>query len=595
MTPKPKRSKRIIEKAKKAHIHAKRLHHDWHDDVYAFLHQPWRLTLFVVVMLLLVIVVAQLLYPSDRAVPFTEVQGERVGAITQAELAMRLQEVNSTSFKLKAGGETIVEAPFDAMGLTPQYKSLVEKATEYQLWQRFIPFSLFAKHWFDGNFKLSLQAQSKQVEQFVKSEVIPKCNKNPVSATINVNEGELELASGSEGRKCDEKVIITSLTNLQLATRQTIIELPYEVVKPHRESAEVERLFQNLKDSMQALKVEAADKEYEASREEVITWLEFTEDEKTKQLQVGVNDERIRVWIEKINGDFYIAPDPNRTALLDGQEQGSEPGSEGREINIDATLERVRQAILDRNFTVEAEVVVVSPQTVYERQYSSTDAGLEALLFDLVRQKGDYSITVIELDGKQRRANAYGSQQYLTASTYKIFVAYSVLKEMEAGRIKPGQHIRDGMDFEACWNEMLKYSLNPCSWTFADMVGGWARIEQQMHQQGLVNTYLSGYEKKSTSNDESLYFAKLERGELLQGASRERLLHTLKTQIYKSGIPAGAGYPAANKVGFYAGYLHDIGIVYAPQGRYVLGVMTYGGSWWGISDVARQVQEYLAQ
>src|SRR5690606_20397853 len=128
--------------------------------------------------------------------------------------------------------------------------------------------------------------QSKQVEQFVKSEVIPKCNKNPVSATINVNEGELELASGSEGRKCDEKVIITSLTNLQLATRQTIIELPYEVVKPHRESAEVERLFQNLKDSMQALKVEAADKEYEASREEVITWLEFTEDEKTKQLQV---------------------------------------------------------------------------------------------------------------------------------------------------------------------------------------------------------------------------------------------------------------------------------------------------------------------
>lgn len=113
------------------------------------------------------------------------------------------------------------------------------------------------------------------------------------------------------------------------------------------------------------------------------------------------------------------------------------------------------------------------------------------------------------------------------------------------------------------------------------------------HANGMVNTYLNASDKRSTSNDEALYFAKLETAQLLQGASRSKLIETLRHQHYRSGIPTGTGLDVADKIGFLDGYLHDVGIVYAPKGRYVLGVMTYGGSWSQIADVARRVNEYM--
>lgn len=575
--------------------HRRRLHHEVHGDVYEFLHQPWHLTIFMIIMAVVVMILAQILYPPVRTVPFTTIQGQDMGGMTQLEISRQLHDrYDNQEFEVVADEEVLARAQLDAMGLVPNYGEMVDKAVEYPIWQRLIPFSLFAKHWFEGDLRLQFSAYDRELTEFVETEVMPKCSTDAVSAVIEVKDGNLALEPGHAGRKCRKDEIIAFLRQLQLDGNSTKITLPYERIEPQRSREQVEALFQQAQETVDAVTLKADDKTFEAPREEVITWLTFEENDK-KELQLGVNEGRVRDYLNGVNGEFATPAEPARAELQNGEQREVSAGTEGRELDIDTTLRLVKEAILEGRREIEMAVVTVAPETIYDRQYSTNDAGLEALLHDLVRQKGDYGITVIELDGQQRRANAYGSQSYTTASTYKIFVAYSVLKAMEAGRIHPGQHIRDGMSFEACWDEMLKYSLNPCSWTFADMVGGWPTIQQQIHAQGMTSTFLNGYDKRSTANDEALYFAKLETGELLQGESRERLLNTLKNQIYKTGIPAGAGYPAANKVGFYNGYLHDIGIVYAPQGRYVLAVMTHGGSWWGIADVARQVQDFLAQ
>lgn len=576
--------------------HHRRLHHEVHGDVYKFLHQPWHLTIFVIVMAVVVMVLAQILYPPVRTVPFTTVQGQNVGGMTQLEVSRQLHErYDNQEFELVADDEPLNKTQLEAMGLVPKYGEMVDRAVQYPVWQRLVPFSLFTKHWFDGDFTLQFSAYDRELTEFVEAEVMPKCSTDPVNAVIEVKDGNVALEPGHAGRKCYKDQIIAFLKDVRLDGDSTRIALPYERIEPQRSREQVEGLFQQIQETIGAVTLKADDKTFEVPREEVITWLTFEESDK-QELQLGVNEDRVREYLGGVNDEFATPAEPARTELQNGEQREVSAGTEGRELDIDATLLiMVRKAILEGQSEVEMVVVTVAPETIYDRQYSTNDAGLEALLHDLVRQKGDYGITVIELDGQQRRADAYGSQSYTTASTYKIFVAYSVLKAMEAGRIHPGQHIRDGMSFEACWDEMLKYSLNPCSWTFADMVGGWHTIQQQMHAQGLTSTFLNGHDKRSTANDEAQYFAKLETGELLQGESRERLLNTLRNQIYKTGIPAGAGYPAANKVGFYDGYLHDIGIVYAPQGRYVIAVMTYGGSWWGIADVARQVQEFLAR
>jgi beta-lactamase class A len=94
----------------------------------------------------------------------------------------------------------------------------------------------------------------------------------------------------------------------------------------------------------------------------------------------------------------------------------------------------------------------------------------------------------------------------------------------------------------------------------------------------------------------ALYLQKLERGELLQGDSREFLLSLLKRQIWRYGIPTGIpNMTIADKVGFLDDYIHDLAIVYSPHGTYILAIMTKGGSYSGMADVARRVENYLSQ
>jgi beta-lactamase class A len=94
----------------------------------------------------------------------------------------------------------------------------------------------------------------------------------------------------------------------------------------------------------------------------------------------------------------------------------------------------------------------------------------------------------------------------------------------------------------------------------------------------------------------ALYMKKLERGELLQGESRDFLLGLLKRQIWRYGIPTGIpNVTIADKVGFLEDYIHDVAIVYSPKGTYILAIMTKGGSYSGMADVARRVNGYLEQ
>ena len=235
---------------------------------------------------------------------------------------------------------------------------------------------------------------------------------------------------------------------------------------------------------------------------------------------------------------------------------------------------------------------VVEPRVEFTRTYSSTDVGLSALLKNYADDKpGTYGVSLIELSGKRRRAGFDDTKQFTTASTYKVFVAYSTLKRIDSGQFRWTDQISGGRNLEKCFDDMIVRSDNPCSEALIEKIGRRALTSEAAEAGASQTTFLNAAGNKTTAKDLSTVMAALESGQLsISSSSRERFLGALKRNIYRQGIPAGASGSVANKVGFLEGLLHDTAIVYSPSGTYVLTILTDGSSWANIAELTRQIE-----
>jgi beta-lactamase class A len=234
-----------------------------------------------------------------------------------------------------------------------------------------------------------------------------------------------------------------------------------------------------------------------------------------------------------------------------------------------------------------ALVSIASP-IEYIRTYTRSQAGLQALLNDLVAGK-DMSIKYVDLtSGWSAGANA--NKESFMASTYKLFVVYSVLRRVDAGTM----HMNDdviGFSLDTCLHKIIIDSNNECSIALAEKIG-WTVVQNEGRALGA-----SGLNWSETINgtvsDAAVIPLKLARGEILSPASRTYLLDLMKAQRFRSGIPAGTPYAVADKVGFYEGWLNDTGIVYAGATPYVLAIYSNGQSWNTIADTTRRIEQLM--
>jgi hypothetical protein len=322
----------------------------------------------------------------------------------------------------------------------------------------------------------------------------------------------------------------------------------------------------------------------------VASWLDFPENAETKQLELSVKQDAVRSYITTLQPKVYKAPGEVKVSLFDGQELSRTSGKTGTGLDLDGATADITELITEhKSEVITLKTVAIPAKISYVREYSNTQAGLSALLGDI--KKSGMSVSVIELGNMGRSANADGNKQYVAASTYKLFVAYAVIKKVEAGQMSWSDTISGSKNAEACFDAMIVVSDNPCAKAFGDKIG-WQNIQNMMRDLGLSSTQLSP-SLYTTTNDLAKYLQQLQNGSLLSASGTDRLLSAMKRQIYRSGIPAGAGATVANKVGFIDSYLHDAAIVYGPKGPYVLVIMSSGSSWSAISSVSGQINEYL--
>jgi beta-lactamase class A len=543
----------------------------------------------VILSILIITVVAQFLYPNTRALPFARINGDFVGGLVYTDIAKKLQnDYGKTVVIAKIRGKE-TKTQLVKTGLKTDNSHILDGVSDYDWYLRLIPFSIFVK----GAMVNQPVVTTIDKDRFsmYANERIKECAVAPKNAGVVVKDGEVQLDSAKDGHACSLNSLSSQLTAKPLQKEKVAISIKTTAVKPDRSNKDIKPLLKKARVvANHKLTIVVAGKNYPISKPVLASWLAFPEDPKTKKVTIGLNDEVVKTYLNIIQKDIYIEPGTTVITTYDSFETGRIVGNNGRGINLDETTKAISDQVLSGDGTATATLTTLPPKLSYNRSYSKTPEGLQALVNDLVKDKGDFAISVRKLGDSGVHAN--GDKQYHPASTYKLFVAYAVLKRVDEGQLNLGQVTSGGQTLAQCFDNMIVNSDNACAEWFGNNIG-WNNLTNYTRAIGARNTTLSR-PFVSTANDQALFLQKLESNQLgLSESSRARLIDAMKRQVYRKGIPAGVGVSVADKVGFLEGLLHDSAIVYAPSGVYVLVIYSNGSSWAEIADIARQIHSQL--
>ncbi len=474
-------------------------------------------------------------------------------------------------------------------GLQSDVKRVLADLKAYPWWQRLIPFSGLVKG-LTKNQPVLLAFDEQRFNEYAKAE-LKACKVAPKNAGVAVRDGTVVLDAATDGQACSIELLRNALKNAALEPEGTHVRVRAKVVKPARSDKDVAGKLKEAQTLTERnITLDLIGTAYPVSKATIASWLVITEDKSDKKnMTIAVDTERMRSYLTEMQKKIYIAPGVTTVRTSDGTETGRSIGSAGRGLNFTATADVLKKQLLAGDGSVTGVVVALQPKVVYQRSYSPTQAGLQALLNDIVADKGNYAISVRFSNGSAVSAN--GSKQYHPASTYKLYVAYGLLKRIANGSMKWDDPATAGKNISQCFDVMIINSDNRCAEWLGDKIG-WSNIQNEVRALGLSHTSTIRGRMLSTPDDETLFLHKLQYGNILGAAERSRLLDVMRRQIYRQGIPAGVGVSVADKVGFLEGRLHDAAIVYGSQ-TYMLTIMSFGSSWAQIADAARQINEQI--
>jgi beta-lactamase class A len=238
------------------------------------------------------------------------------------------------------------------------------------------------------------------------------------------------------------------------------------------------------------------------------------------------------------------------------------------------------------------------------RASKHTDAQLQQIITSWEEQQPfDATIVVQEINGNLRGASHSADKPMTTASTYKIFVAYAILHQIEQGKYTMSTKVRSGQTVSDALSNMILNSDNNSAEALGFRVG-WDTVNSLAASAGAVHTDINNYDasgnpmngtKQSTATDLNLMLTKLEDDKLLDAGNTNLLLGLMKSQHYRERIPTGvpSGIAVADKPGWLANVQNDAAIVYGTKSTYTLVIMTNGSTTRPLADLSQRIYQYL--
>lgn len=567
------------------------------ESVRRWWHKPhWQL-LLALAFVAVAVVTFQCFYPYGQSTWAARVGDVPVGGMSDEQVIDALHDTyQSVPLTVRVPGADPIHTSSVATGIVPKYKKAAEAVTSYSLTERLVPFSFVGKL-LSQQVAIDYDIEPELLSAFTQ-EVVAVCNQAPQDAAIVFEAGQAKLSPAKNGQGCDEDRVRKSLAALTLQAKgMTAVVKPATVEPALLDTDMLPQLVAANTTIAQGVTIGTPVETWVVPAETVASWLTVTD---SGELQT--KPEVIRAYLEAQRGKLYIEPGVTTVRIVDGVEVSRTTGAPGQGIDLDVTERRVSDVLLERSETrtAWAQLTVLAPVEIVIRDYSPSHQGLQALVEQWDREhSGRYGIIVRDLSGKGWNAELLPDRDFVTASTYKMFLAYAVLHKVEQGELTMDSKTDIGLSVRACIDEMILHSTNHCATALMNLAD-WGYVHQFINSQfpstQLDNGVTADGEKHTTVRDEVTFMHRLHLGQLMNADNTDYLTGLFKRQIYRSGIPRGVpGVTVANKVGFYNGYKHDVGIVYAPSGTYILGILSYGGADWEFADLSRKVHELMKQ
>lgn len=205
------------------------------------------------------------------------------------------------------------------------------------------------------------------------------------------------------------------------------------------------------------------------------------------------------------------------------------------------------------------------------------------------------AVAIVDLSDQNRgSANYNGDMQFTSASTYKLWVAYMMVQDVESGRRTWSSRI-NGTTWNDCFTRMIVNSDNACPETYLS-ANGYSKLDQTVASLGMSGqTAFTPGNMRTSANDLTLILQKLYRGELMSEENKNKLYELMGRQQFRQGIPSGVGDSAAvyDKVGWLDAIVNDAAIVHGGKGDYILVIMTNGESWDYVAQLAAWINSEM--
>ena len=541
------------------------------------------------------ILLLQLLYPAERMLPFAQVESIAVSGWAKKDAIWHLDDLASRQaieVSLGKSGDSYDAAKPSDIGLGVGHESSVEGA-KYPWYMRLIPTSLLWFGLLQREDAPSYTFDKDMAKQYLTQKIGKGCVIPAKNATLKRAGDSLSVVPATAGGTCQEDEAVATLSRIKPRLGEPArVHIPVTVIAPAVGDDQAQTLANQLNASSDTgVTLNVAGDSQTIPQKEVLSWLTFSSTD--KGLSYRIESKKADVYLSKTAAPKVSKPAGiTKVSTLDFTETSRNEGVSGKAMALGATVANITKVLEDEAQAADLVVTTLAPKVQYSRSYTKTSTGIAAQMQHYDDDNaGDFGVAFIEIGGRGLSAQHNGNRQFVTASTYKLFVAFSTIKRVEAGKMKwSDADIANGRNLSTCFDDMIVKSDNACAESLIRKIGA-KGLNDDIKSLGLASSGFRSDNNVTTPNDLANYLRQLETGTMpIKSENRTRLLSTMKRNVYRQGVPAGASGQVADKVGFLWGLLHDATIVYSPKGTYVLVVLTDGSSWANIAELTRKIE-----
>jgi beta-lactamase class A len=546
--------------------------------------------------LILIEIVVQCAWPQNLTRPFIKIGINNFGLKNQEYLSRELNgNFIDSKIRLKFRGR-IEDFRISEMGGKLDFINVQKIVFEYSIVERMIPFSLF---WPSEIAKIEYKFDDNRLSNFINN--YAKSHKiEPINAELKISEqGKAFIQDFEKGYEVNQKELKKEIVSFgKNNPRKEIVEVSTTKKFPQK----MNKYFEQAKKQVDRIlskgivfkyQLDSKNKVYAVGGAELSKWVELNDDGSSVKIEINSNE--YKKFIQKINLEQEVKSGLSIVKMIDGVESSRKTGNSGSRVSVSRNLDQVTKYFkgedLGNSFVLITESIPPTEKRYYSYTFSQT--GLQAKINEIGRRY-DVRISLQQLNGNMWGATWRGGEVTPSASTYKLFVALRLFKEIDDGIVTWDGSI-SGTPIKSCFYQMIIASTNACaeSWLKHYSRSGMNNFIRSIGVSNATN-FMNGDRPITTSaEDLRRTIAEVYKGNLSSRDNRNILLDHLARQQWRSGIPSGSKGRVYDKVGFLWNYVHDTAVVEHPRGTYSIAIMTRNANYATIAKITRELEAFM--